>query len=123
MRATSRWGRTARATALIGGSVLVGSLIAVAPGVAQDPVVNSLGVTLPDDAAPLDQQTYRFAGIEGKHFDVARNEYEGFAYEFAAEYLARRDGNNVYHPAAADRWEVSEDGLISFYDGAKVWDI
>ena len=74
-------------------------------------VVNSLGVELPADAAPLDQQVFRFTGIEGQHFDVARDEYEGFAYEFSAEYLARRDGNNVYHPAAADSWEVSEDGL------------
>lgn len=74
-------------------------------------VVNSLGVTLPADAAPLDQQIFRFTGIEGKHFDVARDEYAGFAYEFSAEYLARRDGDNVYHPAAADSWEVSDDGL------------
>jgi peptide/nickel transport system substrate-binding protein/oligopeptide transport system substrate-binding protein len=75
------------------------------------PLVNSLGVELPADAAPLDQQVFRFTGIEGKHFDVARNEYEGFAYEYAAEFLARRDGDNVYHPAAADSWEVAEDGL------------
>ena len=75
------------------------------------PLVNSLGVELPADAAPLDQQVFRFTGIEGKNFDIARNEYEGFAYEFSAEYLARRDGDNVYHPAAADSWEVSEDGL------------
>lgn len=80
-------------------------------GEAGAPVVNSLGVELPTDAAPLDQQVFRFTGIEGQHFDVARDEYEGFAYEFSAEYLARRDGNNVYHPASADSWEVSEDGL------------
>jgi peptide/nickel transport system substrate-binding protein/oligopeptide transport system substrate-binding protein len=80
-------------------------------GAATAKVVNSLGVELPADAAPLAQQIYRFTGIEGKHFDVARNEYEGFAFEHAAEYLARRDGDNVYHPAAADSWEVSADGL------------
>jgi len=78
-------------------------------------VVNSLGVTLPADAAPLDQQVFRFTGIEGKHFDVARDEYSGFAYEFSAEYLAKRDGDNVYHPAAADSWEVSDDGLTWTY--------
>ena len=44
-------------------------------------VVSSGGVTLPADAAPLDQQMFRSAGIEGKHFDTMRNEYEGFAYE------------------------------------------
>lgn len=82
-----------------------------ASGSAGGPVVNSLGVELPADAAPLEQQVFHFTGIEGQHFDVARNEYEGFAYEHSAEYLARRDGDNVYHPAAADSWEVSEDGL------------
>lgn len=73
-------------------------------------VVNSAGVTLPDDAAPLDQQVYRWAGIEGKHFDTNRNEYEGFAYETALEKLAVMGPNGQWHPAAAESWELSEDG-------------
>lgn len=102
------------------GILLLAACTAVAPAAPQAATTaaagagsetNSLGVTLPADAAPADQQVYRFTGIEGKNFDVARNEYEGFAYEWAAEYLARRDGDNVYHPAAADSWEVSADGL------------
>jgi ABC-type oligopeptide transport system substrate-binding subunit len=84
---------------------------AVAPaGPAGGPITNSLEVTLPDDAAPLEQQVYRFAAIEGKHFDTMRNEYEGFAYERTIETLAKMDAAGVWHPAAADSWEQSEDG-------------
>lgn len=78
--------------------------------VAAGPAVNSLGVTLPSDAAPLEQQVYRFAGIEGKHFDTMRNEYEGFAYERTIEQLAKMGPEGEWHPAAADSWELSEDG-------------
>ena len=73
-------------------------------------VVSSGGVTLPDDAAPLDQQVFRSAGIEGKHFDTMRNEYEGFAYEATIEQLAKMGPEGEWHPAAADSWELSEDG-------------
>jgi ABC-type oligopeptide transport system substrate-binding subunit len=73
-------------------------------------VVSSGGVTLPDDAAPLDQQMFRSAAIEGKHFDTMRNEYEGFAYEATIEQLAKMGPEGEWHPAAADSWELSEDG-------------
>ncbi|MXZ21706.1 MAG: peptide ABC transporter substrate-binding protein [Caldilineaceae bacterium SB0665_bin_25] len=73
-------------------------------------VVSTGGVTLPDDAAPLDQQVFRSAGIEGKHFDTMRNEYEGFAYEATIEQLAKMGPEGDWHPAAADSWELSEDG-------------
>jgi ABC-type oligopeptide transport system substrate-binding subunit len=73
-------------------------------------VVSSGGVTLPDDAAPLDQQMFRSAAIEGKHFDTMRNEYEGFAYEATIEQLAKMGPEGEWHPAAADSWEQSEDG-------------
>ena len=39
-------------------------------------VKNSLGVTLPADAAPLDKQVFHDAGMEGKHFDFNKNVYE-----------------------------------------------
>ena len=73
-------------------------------------VVSSGGVTLPADAAPLEQQEFRFAAIEGKHFDTMRNEYEGFAYEATIEQLAKMGPEGEWHPAAADSWEQSEDG-------------
>jgi len=79
-------------------------------------VVSSGGVSLPADAAPLDKQIYRFAAIEGKHFDTMRNEYEGFAYETTIEQLAKMGPEGEWHPAAADRWEQSEDGRTwTFY--------
>jgi ABC-type oligopeptide transport system substrate-binding subunit len=78
--------------------------------------VNAWGKTLPADAAPLDKQVWRTVGIEGKHFDTMRNEYEGFAYEQTIEQLALMDQNGVWQPAAADKWEVSADGLTwTFY--------
>ncbi len=73
-------------------------------------VVSTGGVTLPDDAAPLDKQVFRSAGIEGKHFDTMRNEYEGFAYEATIEQLAKMGPDGEWHPAAADSWELSDDG-------------
>ena len=74
------------------------------------PVVNAFGVELPADAAPPDQQIQRGATFEGKHFDTMRHEYEGFAYEATIETLAIMDANGDWLPAAADSWEVSEDG-------------
>ena len=39
-----------------------------------------------------------------------RNEYEGFAYESTIEQLAKMGPEGDWHPAAADSWELSEDG-------------
>ena len=72
--------------------------------------VSTGGVTLPEDAASLDKQVFRSAGIEGKHFDTMRNEYEGFAFEGTIEQLAKMGPEGEWHPAAADSWEQSEDG-------------
>ena len=78
--------------------------------------VNSLGITLPADAVPMSEQVYRFASIEGKHFDTMRNEYEGFAYELTIEQLAKMDAEGEWQPAAAERWELSDDGRTwTFY--------
>ncbi|MCY3902697.1 MAG: peptide ABC transporter substrate-binding protein [Caldilineaceae bacterium] len=72
--------------------------------------VSTGGVTLPEDAAASDKQVFRSAGIEGKHFDTMRNEYEGFAFEATIEQLAKMGPEGEWHPAAADSWEVSDDG-------------
>lgn len=88
----------------------VQSQSASAPVANAVPVTNALAVELPADAAPLDQQVLRYASIEGKHFDTMRNEYEGFAYETTIETLAKMDADGVWHPAAADSWELSDDG-------------
>ena len=91
---------------------VAGCVAPVAPAAETEPmeVVSSGGVTLPADAAPLEKQVYRFAAIEGKHFDTMRNEYEGFAYESTIEQLAKMGPEGEWHPAAADSWEQSEDG-------------
>ena len=73
-------------------------------------VVNAWGKEMPADAAPLSEQVYYSAGIEGRHFDTMRHEYEGFAYEGVIETLAKMDQYGVWQPAAADSWELSADG-------------
>jgi len=39
-------------------------------------VKNSVGVTLPADAAPLDKQVFHDAGMEGKFFDFNKDVYQ-----------------------------------------------
>lgn len=66
---------------------------------------------LPDDAAPPDQQILHISLPEGKHFDTSRNEYEGFLTDDVWEPLVWLDADSKPYPAAADSWEVSQDGL------------
>jgi len=74
--------------------------------------VNSVGTSLPSDAAPLEDQVFRFAGIEGKHFDQTRNLYESSGMTgYAWEPLIWLDGDYSAYPGGADSWETSEDGL------------
>ena len=76
------------------------------------PVVNSVGVELPADAAPLDQQIFRTTTIEGKHFDVTRNIYETNGMQGTVwEPLVWLDADFNTYPGGADSWETSADGL------------
>lgn len=76
------------------------------------PVVNAVGVQLPDDAAPLDQQVFRTTTIEGKHFDVTRSIYETNGMQGTVwEPLVWLDADFTIYPGGADSWETSEDGL------------
>lgn len=76
------------------------------------PVVNSVGVELPADAAPLDQQIFRTTTIEGKHFDVTRNIYETNGMQGTVwEPLVWLDADFNTYPGGADSWETSDDGL------------
>jgi ABC-type oligopeptide transport system substrate-binding subunit len=70
-----------------------------------------VGIELPIDAAPPEQQVYRYADYEGKHLNKSGNGYDGFASENVYEPLAWIDGDGTPHPAAAERWETSADGL------------
>jgi oligopeptide transport system substrate-binding protein len=83
---------------------------------AQVGLVNSVGKVLPADAAPLEQQVFRYMAPEPETLDISvalgRAEYS----EFLFERLLLFDQNNDLIPGAAERWGVSEDGLTwTFY--------
>jgi peptide/nickel transport system substrate-binding protein/oligopeptide transport system substrate-binding protein len=83
-----------------------------APAAAGGPIVNSVGVQLPDDAAPLEQQIFRVTTIEGKHFDATRNIYETNGMQGTVwEPLVWLDADFKAYPGGADSWETSADGL------------
>jgi ABC-type transport system substrate-binding protein len=76
------------------------------------PVINSAGVQLPDDAAPLEQQIFHTTTIEGKHFDTTRNLYETNGMQGSVwEPLVWLDADFNIYPGGADSWETSADGL------------
>ena len=72
--------------------------------------VNSIGRQLPDDAAPPEQQKFRYMFREPSTLDISVAAYEADGTYFAFERLVLLDENNELVPAAADRWESSEDG-------------
>lgn len=114
-----RTSRTLFVTLLVLMTLLINACAAPAVAPAADeaaapagPVVNSVGVELPADAAPLDQQVFRTMTIEGKHFDVTRNIYETNGMQGSVwEPLVWLDADFNSYPGGADSWEVSEDGL------------
>lgn len=81
------------------------------------PVINSIGRQLPPDAAPLEEQIMMYFIEEPKNLDVSMDNYgvKG-ADPWLFERLTMFDENDVLGPAAADRWEPSEDGRVwTFY--------
>ena len=92
------------------------------------PVVNSLGVTLPDDAAPLEDQQISHFVIENTYMEWFRTVYKSAQpMHVTAEPLMRVNHNFDLTPAAAESWSVSDDGLtwtfhiragLEFSDGA-----
>jgi len=80
------------------------------------PMTNTVGRILPDDAAPLDQQVYRYLSFEPASLDIGLSLYQSSESEFLFERLCMLDYNNDLIPGAADRWDVSDDGLTwTFY--------
>lgn len=80
--------------------------------------VNSVGVLLPPDAAPLEYQVFTSFKAENRYLDMATSHYQvvGHDYALVNEPLVRMDRNYNMLPAAATRWEVSDDGLTwTFY--------
>ncbi len=83
------------------------------PTLASGPVINSLRVALPDDAAPLEEQILTYFIEEPNNLDVSLDNYgvKG-ADPWLFERLTMFDENDVLSPGAADRWEASEDGRV-----------
>jgi hypothetical protein len=78
---------------------------------APEAVVNAWGVTLPEDAAPLDQQFVRYMSVDGTTLDFAVGVYKRpAATDILTTPLVRLNKNFEILPAGALTWEVSEDG-------------
>jgi ABC-type oligopeptide transport system substrate-binding subunit len=78
---------------------------------AQQRLVNRAGKVLPPDAAPLDRQVYRYMAPEPETLDISVALGRAEFSEFLFERLLLFDQNNDLVPGAAERWEVSKDGL------------
>jgi peptide/nickel transport system substrate-binding protein/oligopeptide transport system substrate-binding protein len=79
--------------------------------------VNSLGVVLPPDAAPPEEQEMEYFIVENTYMEWFRTVYKSSqAMHLIAEPLMRVNHHFDLVPAAATSWEVSEDGLMwTFY--------
>ncbi len=81
------------------------------------PVVNSLGVELPADAAPLDQQVlvYPFSGWRGLRtldfYEAVYSRADAIT-DILSDSLVRLDKNFEVQPGAATDWSVDESGLV-----------
>lgn len=92
------------------------------PDLALAPLVNSVGRTMPPDAAPLADQIFRYMFREPTTLDIGVAAYEADGTYFAFERLVLLDENNELVPGAAQRWISSPDGKTwTFYlrPGAK----
>ena len=77
----------------------------------QSAQVNSVGVTLPADAAPPEHQHLRTFELNNRFMDRATSSYQKiFGFALTNEPLTRVDRDFNLLPAAATHWEVTEDG-------------
>ncbi|MCY4546372.1 MAG: ABC transporter substrate-binding protein, partial [Gemmatimonadetes bacterium] len=80
-------------------------------GQGQPVQVNSVGVTLPADAAPPEHQHLRTFELNNRFMDRATSSYQKiFGFALTNEPLTRVDRDFNLLPAAATHWEVTEDG-------------
>ncbi|MBT5877011.1 MAG: peptide ABC transporter substrate-binding protein, partial [Candidatus Latescibacteria bacterium] len=82
------------------------------PGELQAQTVNTVGKIMPADAAPLSNQVYRHMYPEPRTLDVSANIYEASGSLTLFDPLLKQNTNHELIPAAAEMWEVSEDGRI-----------
>lgn len=93
-------------------ATLLGAAFAGPSGQEQPAQVNSVGVTLPADAAPPEHQHLRTFELNARYMDRATSSYQKvFGFALTNEPLTRVDRDFNLLPAAATHWEVSEDGL------------
>lgn len=88
------------------------ALYILTTGSSYNGVKNSIGKLLPPDAAPLDQQVYHYLANEPTSLDITVAVYTADGSEFLFEALTVMDENNEVLPGAAERWGVSDDGII-----------
>lgn len=74
--------------------------------------VNSVGRTLPADAASIERQVVRFMSPEPRSLDSSINDYDTESTIIPFDPLLRRDEHWVPGPGAADSFDSSEDGTI-----------
>lgn len=84
-----------------------------APAESSGPVVNSAGVELPADAAPIDDQVLNLAQTEFSWWDWSFTAYDvtGGSLWALHDSCVRPDKEFNPQPSACESWEVSEDGL------------
>jgi len=91
-------------------SVLLLAAAVVPPaGVSHAQYTNSVGVALPADAAPPEQQVFRLMSPEPRSLDIQINLYDGEGTLLPFETLLIRDELWQPIPAAATGYDVSED--------------
>lgn len=82
------------------------------PGMSSPASLNTIAQPLPPDAAPADQQIYRYLNFEPVGLDFSMTGYQSLGSEFVFERLCMLDHNLDLVPGAAERWEASPDGRI-----------
>jgi len=70
---------------------------------------NAVGKVMPADAAPADQQIFRFLNDEPTNLDIGVAIYEVGGIVFLFERLTMLDHNNQVIPGAASSWASSDD--------------
>ncbi|MEE2995374.1 MAG: ABC transporter substrate-binding protein, partial [Gemmatimonadota bacterium] len=79
---------------------------------AEQGIVNTAGVLLPSDAAPLSAQTLRLMSGEPRTLDATLDNYGTGGSQYIFERLALLDEEDQLIPGAADSWTSTEDGRV-----------
>ena len=94
----------------------IGYVLADQDDSSPSPSVNSRGIIMPSDAAGPEKQVVRSFLLEGTYQEWFRTVYKVMhGQRLIAEPLIRVDKNFELLPAAAERWEPSEDGLTWYF--------